>query len=432
MNFIKGIFTTNEILKAFWSIVSFTILGFFYLGIEYNWTAYSKAILDAPFFVLIVTVFLILFIYLWFNVRQKLKREKIRQQGSYLFYAYYAFFAAPLFATIIKSLVGNQLITNKWEWVARSLFLGLGLIIYQTIKPLDLDVINRKFASGSIGADVRKDKLNFLPSAKNTAQGILKLPDFINVVALYGGFGEGKSSYARMIIESMDANKVLYTYISLTETNEAKDFSKLFAERWLDTLKERYPKIDLNSCLPVLHNILRESGNGIMSYILDFISNFNPGLLKTKAKIFDEHYHSKGKIYIESDVAKMFGNIPEILEEAWVIIIDEIERAQFDEIYRIVEIIERFKNEGRTGLPVRIIFLLCLSKSDLEKLLNTFSSIDSRAYLLKTFFFEDPKNITQNLFLPPIDPEIKKAFVIEQLKAVTQKYGIILPDINNV
>ncbi len=98
--------------------------------------------------------------------------------------------------------------------------------------------------------------------------------------------------------------------------------------------------------------------------------------------------------------------------------IDEIERAQFEEIYRLVEIIERFRNEGRSGLPIRLVFLLCLSESDLEKYLDTFSTSDTKAYSLRTFFYQDPKSIAYKVFLPPVDPVKKINFVIDLIKKI--------------
>ena len=58
----------------------------------------------------------------------------------------------------------------------------------------------------------------------------------VHVAAIWGDPGTGKSSYLRMIIESFNPAEVLYTYVSLTEVNEEKGFSKLFADRWISTI----------------------------------------------------------------------------------------------------------------------------------------------------------------------------------------------------
>jgi hypothetical protein len=283
------------------------------------------------------------------------------------------------------------------------------------------------FASGSVG--IAGDKLGFTVSAKNTADGLLKLEGYVNVVGLYGRFGFGKSSYARMVVENLDSNKVLYTYISLTETNEAKDFSKLFAERWLETLSARYPKIDITSYLPYMDSILRESGNGIVSDLLKLLSSLNRGLVQTRAKFFDTACSYKPK-YTTDKVARLFGNISDIEEGVWVVMIDELERAQFDEIYRVVEIIERFKNEGRSGLPVKLLFLFCISEPEMQEYLNKYENGDPRAHLLKTFFYSDPKSISHRIFLPPVEPDVKLKFVLGLLNEFVDREEIKVLDEN--
>jgi hypothetical protein len=285
-----------------------------------------------------------------------------------------------------------------------------------------VDLTFKRFAAGSVGKD--NDGLGFKSSAANVTGGLINLKDYINVVGLYGGFGFGKSSYARMILEGFDTNKTLYTYISLTETNEAKDFSKLFAERWMETLTERYPKIDITSCLPFMDSILRESGNGLISELLKVISALNLGLAKTKALFFDHFYSKEKPKFTTGPVAKLFGNITQVKESLWVIMVDEIERAQFDEIYRLVEIVERFKNEGRSGLPIRILFLFCISEPDLKEYLDNFSNTDARARLLKTFFYEDPKSIAYKIFLPAVEPNLKQQYVLDQLNKVIDREGL--------
>jgi hypothetical protein len=289
----------------------------------------------------------------------------------------------------------------------------------------DIDLNFKRFAAGS--ASIHDDKLDFQISAANVAVGLSNLADYVNVVGLYGGLGFGKSSYVRMILEKFDVNSTLYTYISLTETNEAKDFSKLFSERWLNTLSERYPKIDVTSCLPFMDSILRESGNTIISELLKIISTINLGLTKTKASFFDRYFSKDKSTFTTDEVSKLFGNISEINESLWIIVVDEIERAQFDEIYRLVEIVERFKNEGRSGLPIKLLFLFCISEPDLGQYLNSFSGIDPRARLLKAFFYEDPKSISHKEFLPPVEPAVKQKYVIDKLKVITNRENVHLP-----
>lgn len=355
------------------------------------------------------------------NPSLQLNKQEFRKKPSWVFYAYWGI----IDATLIYSFYGLYLDTKFW-WTV--LFLPLLIILLKWINERvgqQVDITFRHFASGSVGID--DDKLDFKNSAKNTAEGLLHLHNYVNVVGVYGGLGFGKSSYARMFIENLKNEKVLYTYISLTETNEAKDFSKLFAERWLDTISERYPKIDITAYLPFMDSILRESGNGILSDTLKIVSAFNRGLVKTKAVFFDDFYSKQKPAHVSSRVAKLFGNVTELDEDLWVIMVDEIERAQFDEIYRLIEIVERFKNEGRSGLPIKLLFLFCISEPELGEYINVYIPNDPRAHLLRTFFYEDPKSITHKIFLPPVEPAIKQKFVLDLLNKVIDREGLEVP-----
>jgi hypothetical protein len=361
------------------------------------------------------------------NPVDQFKKQNIHNKPSWVFYSFWGFINTFI---IYSSFLFTYQVREYWWNGTWSYFFVVPLVliilkwIIESVGP-KVDLTFRRFAAGSVG--VKDDKLDFKTSAKNVANGLSNLKSYVNVVGLYGGLGFGKSSYARMILESFDTNKTLYTYISLTETNEAKDFSKLFSERWLDTLAERYPKIDVTSCLPFMDSILRESGNGIISEILKIISTINLGLAKTKAVFFDEFYSENKPVFTTSTVAKLFGNITDIKESLWVIVVDEIERAQFEEIYRLVEIVERFKNEGRSGLPTKLLFLFCISEPDLNNYLDAFSDSDPRARLLKTFFYEDPKSITHREFLPPVEPAVKQKYVLEQLNKIIDREGLEVP-----
>ncbi len=355
------------------------------------------------------------------NPSLQLNKQEFRKKPSWVFYAYWGIIDTSL----IYAFYCLYLDTKYW-WAV--LFVPLVIILLKWINEhagQQVDITFKHFASGSVGID--DDKLDFKNSAKNTADGLLHLNNYVNVVGIYGGLGFGKSSYARMVIENLKNEKVLYTYISLTETNEAKDFSKLFAERWLDTLSERYPKIDITSYLPFMDSILRESGNGILSDILKIVSAFNRGLVKTKAVFFDDFYSKQKPAHVSSRVAKLFGNVTELDEDVWVIMVDEIERAQFDEIYRLVEIVERFKSEGRSGLPTKLLFLFCISEPELGEYLNMYTPNDPRAHLLRTFFYEDPKSITHKIFLPPVEPALKQKFVLDLLNKVIDREGLEVP-----
>jgi hypothetical protein len=193
--------------------------------------------------------------------------------------------------------------------------------------------------------------------------------------------------------------------------------SKLFADRWFKTLNERYPIFNLVSHLTSLDSILRESCNNgpFLSAIASTMAKLNFSLNRTRIKS-----DKKEPSYAQKNIAAMFGNISEVKEDYWIIVIDEIERAQFDEIYRVIEVIERFKNEAsyNDGLPIRIVFLLCLSNSHLQQKINDFKTTNEKAFLINDFFFNDPKSRDRNLFLPPISYEIRKKFVYDSLDKI--------------
>ncbi|KKU91446.1 MAG: hypothetical protein UY23_C0001G0052 [Candidatus Jorgensenbacteria bacterium GW2011_GWA1_48_11] len=356
----------------------------------------------------------------------QLKKQGLHNQPSWVFYFYWGF----VNGLILWSAVA--LIAHPTEfWLSGYCWIGLVLaLITMLLKKLNEhlcqspDLTFRNFAAGAVGP--KDDKLTFEPSAKNAASGLKKLNNYVNVVGIYGGLGFGKSSYARMIIENFDPIKTLYTYISLTETNEAKDFSRLFAERWIETLTERYPKLDVASYLPFMQSILRESGNGLLSDLLKILSLFNWGLIKTRAVAYDQFYGDK-KVFTSKIVGRIFGNIPEIKELLWIIMVDEIERGQLDEIYRLVEIVERFKNEGRSGLPIKLIFIFCISEPEFRKHLQTFESVDSRVRPLQTFFYDDPKSVVQRIFLPPVEPLIRYKYVDDLLTNIAKSEGVDTP-----
>jgi hypothetical protein len=416
----------------FWLFVSSSVLTYilYYYGITISKLVFELYILNSNLTLTIGVlgiVFIVGLLIFIIDPSNQIKKQNIRNEPSWVFYSYWGFINTFLAYSIF--LFFSQTRTTWWSgtW---SIFLGMPLItiilnwfVEGSGKKINLSF--KRFAAGSVG--IEDDELEFHVSAKNVANGLSNLKSYVNVVGLYGGLGFGKSSYTRMILENFDTNKTLYTYISLTETNEAKDFSKLFSERWLETLSERYPKIDVTSCLPFMDSILRESGNGIISEILKIISTINLGLVKTKAVFFDDFYSKDRSVFVNNTVAKLFGNITKIKEPLWVIVVDEIERAQFEEIYRLVEIVERFKNEGRSGLPTKLLFLFCISEPDLNNYLDAFSQTDPRARLLKDFFYNDPKSIIHREFLPPVEPAVKQKYVLKLLNKVIDREGVDVP-----
>ncbi len=410
----------------FWLLAISIAVARFILNLENSILGWSGGF-QVPFIWIIIGA-ICFFVSIGFFVfgidpRKQLNKQNIHNQPSWVYYSYWGIINAFLFCGIF------QFSENTESWWSGLWKINLGIVLLIIFSKWlnefiseKIDLSFKRFSAGAVGKE--NDELGFISAAKNAADGLVVLKNYVSVVGLYGGLGFGKSSYSRMILENFDTNSTLYTYISLTETNEAKDFSKLFSDRWLETLSERYPKIDINSYLPFMDSILRESGNSIFSEILKLISALNPGLVKTKARFFDPFYSKQNPKFTTNTVAKLFGNISEIKESLWVIVVDEIERAQFDEIYRLVEIVERFKNEGRSGLPIKLLFLFCISDPELSNYLDTFAASDTRAKLLRTFFYEDAKSITHKIFLPPVDPSIKEKYIINALDRVIKEQGI--------
>jgi len=406
--------------QCFWLIFTAAIFSCFLLWTENNnpYSFSDLSPLNWLLFLFFIFLLLSLLVFL-FKPAFQLQKQKINNQPSWVYYCYFGLLASPIGYFLMKWLLYGY--RNNFYLLIAIGILIFGIYFYHKIFQKITNNIHKRFAAESVGS--KDDKLGFNISAKNAGEGLLKLEDYVNVVGLYGGLGRGKSSYVRMMIENLDDKKLLYTYISLTETNAARDFSILFAERWFETLSSKYPKIDTSNSVALMRSILRESGNGLISEILYFISRFSLGLLKTRAKICDKYLGYKPK-FVSTDTAKLFGNIPEFNEDLWVIVIDEIERARLDEIYRVIEVVERFKAEGRDGLPIKIVFLLCIAREEIEVFLNRFDTNNDTAMQIKKFFFDDPKSITHSLFLPPIQYDTKEKFVVGQIKAIRQETDI--------
>ena len=380
------------------------------------------------FFTTIAIIALLSLVYLGCNkIKSEFAKSKLHNNETYLDFAICIlsclFLIFALAAWIEKTPQTNSSCIFATIFLIISI---IGIFLKCRTKTLDAETLKRRFAPEASN----DDNLNFSKSAHEAATTIKNSKKYVSVVALNGGYGEGKSFYARMIIEKVGAEKSLYSYISLTETNATNDFSKLFAKRWFEALNERYPTINIAPHAASLEAILRESTNhsALVSTISQILVKLNFGLSKTVAKCWDLNALKKeeGKeIFVPNSTAAMFNHIPEIREDVWIINIDEIERAQLEEIYRVIEVIERFKHEGRFGLPVKLVFLLCVSGSDLQKRLEHLKGFgNEKAQLIEDFFFNNPKSRDQNLFLPPISYEKKKEFVFNALNKVLAKFKL--------
>lgn len=383
-----------------------------------------------------------LFIYVtWFYLKpfQAIKHQKIHNQPSWVLYYYRGVIFAPLIVAALRSLdfriwrsLSNITLTRSILdygalvdlaalYMAALLVPAIGVVAYKFVPKQVIDKSQLMFAPGAVHE--ANDRLGFVQSAHNAADAIKKLKEYVSAVVLYGGMGQGKSSFTRMAVEALDPNDFMYTYISLTETNEAKDFSKLFSERWIQTLKFRYPKIDHISTISVLRSVLRESRHGTLALVFDFLSRQQAGIQATKAKVWDVALGYTPE-YVEPDTARVFGSVPEIEEDLWLIVIDEIERSHLQEVFRVIEAIERFKIIGRKGLPVRLVFLLVTSRQDLQDLLDeTPSENPSTALQIRKFFFDDPKSLTRTIFLPLVPAAKKIEYLSKKLHDLYSSFG---------
>ncbi|MCB0308919.1 MAG: hypothetical protein KDD48_06070 [Bdellovibrionales bacterium] len=283
-----------------------------------------------------------------------------------------------------------------------------------------------RFSPDSVG--LQRDAFGYADAAKYEAKKIFNSREYVSAHALYGVAGEGKSSFARMIVESLlkehsDAS-VLYTYISLTETNEANGFSRLFSERWNETLQSRYAFFPIASIVPILSVVLREHGMNPWSVMCSALTRINLGIFATKVQCWDDQLGFE-PVRVPSQTASLFNHIPEIKEKIWVVVIDEIERSPFDEIYRVIEAIERIRAEGRTGLPVKIVFILVTSKDDLDKSIKCYRRYDPKTFLIEQFF-KSTKTVNYALYLPVVSRVTKKKYIVSKIKELVKNNNLDL------
>jgi len=246
-----------------------------------------------------------------------------------------------------------------------------------------------------------EDKLEFSNNAKKQAETIANnLTQNVTVFSIEGELGSGKSSYLKMIVEELDKMiveeldktiKILYTHISLSETNGSKNFVKLFSQRFYETLNNKYPTLAsldfFDEDFSYITKDYKEAG---------FLMSFLKIIKKINFAIFGTQSHdSKG--FVNNEISKVFNYIPKITEDFWIIAIEEMERNEFDEILRIIEIIENFKNEAREKFPVKIVFILSLDRNEIDKRIRLAGN-NEKAQIINSFL--ENKLIENPIFLP--------------------------------
>lgn len=362
------------------------------LGVEFARSYFSMAL----FFVGCIVLFLAML--------GPVRREFIWSKCSWAYYVYWV---------VLLASVGC--IFTVWGWsnalVALSGCLILCFFVRLSASKIDLKK-DWRFAPDSVGGN--KDELDFKGSAKSWAGRMLNDKEEVEVFLLDGSQGFGKSSFVRMIVESLGANPrdLLYTYVALTETNEGNDLARLFAERWGDTLSARYPKIRIDKESGMLRGIVRVSGQSFsVEDVFNFLSRLDRPITTTLA--YD------GATPCSRSVAKVFGCVPRIHEKVWLVVFDEIDRALPQEIYRLLEILERFKHLPQDQkLPVKLRFILCVARDDLDKLLKELKGSNDAAtgHHIDKFFYL--KSLHTKILLPFVPYEKRCEFILKCLKPI--------------
>ena len=356
-------------------------------------------------------------------LRNQIKIQSIHNKWSWLkilFFLNY-FILTLYFLCLIFQLNGNISFADSILAL-----LTFGMYLFYSINTLMLrpnsSTLRKQFqfAEGAVGVD----ELGFEETIKSINNYFeanqYETSNPIRVVTVEGEQGSGKSSFARMLIESLNpTTKFLYTYISLTETNESKDFSVLFNDRWNQTIAERYPLLLSRMNKSVLRNIIHDINILPLKSLFNIFSSITGGIKKTKSKFHDQALGHKND-YVRNEVAQLFNHIPEFVEDHWIIMLDEIERSPLKEIYRVIEIIERFKLISRHGFPIAITFLICIDSNELKKTLSE-SYNKEISNLINSFFIDGgSKSISRRLFLPPTDYDIKNEFITKRVhKTIT-------------
>jgi len=342
------------------------------------------------FFIAITASIIILF---HAPILEELKKQKLHKQKSYIFYA------TILLGISIIILPSNQLLCFAT--------LIICIFLYKKFLPeLDPKKLPRRFSDSTC----EEDEFGFKTKAKKDAEelyGIFTEKNFVKVVAINGGIGCGKSSYLKFIIEYLFEKKskeILYTYISLSEAGDKKNFLRLFAERFYKTLNERYPRINFLSHLSEINSIFKKD-LGFLGKIMSLLQIFDLGLLPTRN--------------CPKKVAQIFGHIPEIKEKIWIIAIEEFERSLAKEILQIKEIIDNFKNECQFGFPIKILFLISIDK---EKLQENLKDCGQEGAIIKDYFIDDPKGIDLNILLPSPNIKQRNKFIEDAFNKVIKKY----------
>lgn len=303
-------------------------------------------------------------------------------------------------------------------YIALFLLVEAGIIIFSHHREI---VTFKDFGADTVGLE--NDSMMMSPYASHYAKVISNSTDYVSVYAVLGDYGTGKSSFARMIVESLDKSSALYTYISLTETDEKDDFNRLFQQRWVDSVMERYPVSRILNMNNLLEIIFRSKYKiNINFYKISRILGLNNSLFKIELPYYDGR---ASKLPINSKIEKLFFHIPRFREKLWIVLIDEFERGKLNEIYNCIEIIERYKHICRTGTPIKIAFLLTVSNKQLEQILSNVHTFDYTTNILIDYIHHGLiKSTNERIFVPKPPEYILDEYInnkIEEIKVICRK-----------
>lgn len=388
-----------------------------YISINYILSTYtlSKTLQNRSDLLIIAVILLFIVLIFIFNPIKLLRVQVKRNQPSWIWYTLWALIVLPILPYYLNSIDNVSVI--KLPLLYSILWIGISILTIYLV-PENKDKLKR-FSFDAISET--NEGLGFGQSVNGFIAALKLLSDSVSTLSLLGPLGSGKSSFLRMVIEKLDSDLFLYTYISLTETNEANDFGKLFAERWQETLAERYPTLDVLSATNMLKPILRQNNHSWVTDLLETVLSFNKPVSYTKKKA-DRSFENNGD-YVSEEAAKLFGHVPVFQEDMWIIVIDEIERSKLDEIYRVIEIIERFKSVGSRGLPLKIVFIICTSDTDLKELLAEVDVEPSKQ--INDFFFVNPKTFNHNEFVPILSWKRRVSFAQKKLQELRLDSSLI-------
>lgn len=345
-----------------------------------------------------------------------------RKQWSWFRFSIYIVFIALLIVSLTSDVFFVNIGCLALALLLALVYACLFLVHYRSTDKY----LQRTFRYGAGTIGKKYDLLNYIAASENFRNGLLKLELPVQVVAVTGSMGEGKSTFWRMTAEGFDKRETLHTYISLTETNSKSDFSKLFSERWFLTLRERYAHLMPNSFTEEskLYAVLREDSNVFVRSLSAVILAFNKSILQTKNRVFDTLSESQYQDVTNYEASKAFNNLHAIAEKRWFVVVDELERAPIDEVYRLIEVVERFKQLAKEGIPIQVIFVLCFDSTHFNsmQLASAESEHSEKLSIVKQFLVDNSVksiDIIQNIPVSSLD--VKATFFMQKLKGIIPK-----------